>query len=96
MHPCSVPPFKHVVKQLALGVVVATTGAAVVTNGAAVVTTMGGAAVVTTPPAEHAPVLHLSKVVFLLFSKLFSLYSDTPPARPSQTWGRGKASKGSF
>jgi hypothetical protein len=57
VHPCKVPPFKHVVKQLALGVVVATTTGAVVTTGTAVVTTMG-AAVVTTP-AEHAPVLHL-------------------------------------
>ncbi len=57
MHPCKVPPFKHVVKQLALGVVVTTTTGAVVTTGAAVVTTMGAAVVA--PPAEHAPVLHL-------------------------------------
>jgi hypothetical protein len=57
VHPCKVPPFKHVVKQLALGVVVTTTTGAVVTTGAAVVTTMGAAVVA--PPAEHAPVLHL-------------------------------------
>ena len=58
MHPCKVPPFKHVVKQLALGVVVTTTtGAVVTTIGAAVVTTIGAAVVA--PPAEHAPVLHL-------------------------------------
>ncbi len=60
MHPCSVPPFRHVVKQLGCGVVTTTTGA-VVTTGATVVTI--GATVVTTLPPVQAPVLHLVKII---------------------------------
>ena len=62
MHPCSVPPFRHVVKQLGCGVVTTITGA-VVTTGATVVTT-------TLPPVQ-APVLHL---VRRIINKLFLFF----------------------
>lgn len=54
VQPLRVPPLRHVVKQLALGVVVVVT-----TSGLAVVVTTIGEPVVVAAEAEHAPVSHL-------------------------------------